>query len=663
MTGHERTTGPGRPSNTLEPWDDDRLAAAFSERYDRIPPHELVVATLVRLGETRRRPGWWPWADRAARGRLVAATGLAVVVVLIGVAVLPRASTGPTATATTGSTPTIARSDGTPYESVEPSPAVAGFAATVGDLPVRSVADASTLLADPALGDTELAFAGWYSASDLALPCPYQGPPASPIEIRCGDVRAGLASTAAPIFSADGTAIAGRADPAEVVPLQFVPPVDPLPGTSGPRSAMATTPQRIILIGHFHDERATRCPADERATCERTFVVDGTANVYGTLAHPYESSHAPTEATHLTAAQAANIARLRIFGDRVSGGYGTILSVGLQHGTDAPWFTAAQNADCLCPPTWFVRGYRVLLDGGADPRAPGTPVAGWLTVDDATGAVAGTMLIDVPVPATPFPYASAPAGFPATVGGLPVRTVADVVDPDRPRDDIGAPVAVAGWFTQLPIHPCPSIAAGVDTCNRETIVLAGTDKRLVTYGAGGFATVVPADGPVLNPVIVPGGASQPADRDGAPMPVVFIVHAGDRRTVVQGPNGPVGADTFVLDQVAWLDGGLQPPTVWIAPGLTPTRSATRILDEALDGKFMNPGTWVTSMSAVARRDLASVGMANVTLSPTDDPNAIVWVVRMVGQPPGTGEFGVSDGYGWAVIDDATLTEEGGWTSP
>lgn len=661
MTGDEPTTGPQGPSSTLEPWDDDRLAAAFGARYDRTPPHELVVATLVRLGETRRRPGWWPWADQAVRGRLVVATAVAVAVVLVGVAILPRTSTGPAATATS-SNPTLARSDPTPYESVEPSPAVAGFAAMVGDLPVRSVADGPSLLADPDLGDTELAFAGWYSASDIGrfARCAYVIH-TSPLERGCGALQAELAASPEPIFAPDGTELPARSRAS--LDLRFLRPVDEPKSAADPLASRVTTPQPIILVGHFHDERAARCTDLRRATCERTFVVDGIANIYGNLAAPYEASRPPTEATRLTAAQAANIARQRIWGDRVSGGYGTILSVGLEHGTDAPWFTAAQRADCLCPPTWFVRGYRVVLDGSTDPRAPGTPVAGWLTVDDATGTVAGTLLTDVPVPATPFPYASAPTGFPATVGGLPVRSAPDLLDPRRPTDEPGAPIAVAGWFTQLPIHPCPSIAAGMDTCNRETVVLAATDKRLLTYDASGFATVVPADGPVLNPAILPGGASPPADRDGAPMPVVFVVHAGDRRTVGQGPNGPVGADTFVLDQVAWLDGRLQPASVWIAPGLTPTRTAKRILDEALDGKFMNPGTWVTSMAAVPRRDLASVGMTNVTLSPTDDLNAIVWVVRMVGQPPGTGEFGVSDGYGFAVIDDATLTEEGGWTSP
>lgn len=499
----DRPGGPARPPTAPEPWDDERLTAAFSGRYDRPAPRDLTIATLERVAETRRRPRWWPRVDRPTRDRLVAAVAVVAVAAVVGVVALPRWSSrlGTTATGPagsgTGAVPTSGQE--TPYQSFEPSPAMAGFGAVAVDLPVRSVADVSVILANPGLGDTELAFGGWYSAGDLALGCQDQGEPASPIQIRCTDIHAWLSSTDRPILSANGS-FEQPANPADLLPLRFVFPMDPPQGEAGAGSWKVVTPRSVILIGHFHDERSSRCPADEQATCERTFVVDGIARATGELKDPSKSSTTTTTvAPRLTAVDAMRIAQARI------AGYGQILSVGLAQGNDAPWFTAARNADCLCPPTWFVRGYRTVLEGDPDPRSPGTPAAAWMTIDDATGAILGPLTTGVPAPATPFPFAPPPDGFPATIEGMPVRTVADVVDPSRLAEPPDHPIAVAGWFTQLPHHPCEATA----DCNRETVVLAGSDTRLVKYGPGGSYTLIQPDAPIMNPAILPGGATHP----------------------------------------------------------------------------------------------------------------------------------------------------------
>ncbi len=656
MTGDQRpetgagSSGPPRPSVAPEAWDDERLAAAFAGRYDRPAPHDLTIATLDRVAQIRRRPRWWPRFDRPTRDRLVAVVGVVAVVAVVGVVAQPWTSSRPgtTATGPAGSrtSPTSSPASSNPY--VEPSPAVAGFPTDVGGLTVRSITDATRLLAEPTLGDTELAIAGWYSASDLALPCPDQPAPASPVEIRCPDVHAWLSATDRPIMSADGS-LEQAVDPATLLPLRFVAPSEPLGGDGGPHHAMNTTPQQVVAIGHFHDERSSGCPADERATCEQTFVVDVLSSGYGTWFDRPTSVVEPAPTTRLSGAAALGLARDRL------GPYATVLQVGLELGSDPPWFRAKTAADCLCPPTWFVRGFRYLADGTTDPRPAGTPVASWLVIDDATGTISGPLAESIPPPATPYPFASPPDGFPTTIEGLPVRTVADVVDPGRVDRERDQPIAVAGWFTQLPLHPCEATA----DCNRETVVLAGTDKRLVTTAPGGVATLVPPDGPVLNPAILPGGASRPAVPMGTPLPAIFIVHAGDPRADRDGPGNPVGSETFVLDQVAWLNGKAQGPTEWIAPGLDPVESPTKILHDTAGGVLTAPDTWPISISAVLARDMATLG---VNADQDIAPDKVVWVVRLAGRMPREGGPPGPDGYGEVlVVSDEILSTH--WTSP
>jgi hypothetical protein len=380
---------------TAEPWTDQRLAAAFVDRYDRPAPREVTVATLERVRATARRPRWWPSLDRPTGRRLAAVVAALALVALVGLVALPRTSSEPAGSAATSARPSTSQApaQNTPYQSFPPRPAVAGFPAVVAGLQVRSIADARALLADPHVRDTELAVAGWYAASDLLLlGCRYADPPQSPIEIRCADLRTWLTDDGQPIVSSDGSVLK-IPDPARSLDLRFVPPVDPILSGTGPRNQQVTTPRPVVVVGHFYDERYSRCPAELLTTCEQTFVVDAVATSTGALDDPAATSAGRGEAGRLTASDAVEIARQRLAGS------GEVLAVGLAFGDDAPWFTPHPNADCFCPATWFVRGYWRLPPGTSDPRGPGTPVAGWLAVDDATGRVTGTLARDLPAPA------------------------------------------------------------------------------------------------------------------------------------------------------------------------------------------------------------------------------------------------------------------------
>jgi hypothetical protein len=612
-------------------WDDERLGAAFADRYDRPAPRDLDQETLRRVGETRRRPAWWPHIERRPQDRLVgAAVAVVAVVALVATVVLPRASSEPTGSAAVSSEPGNVASpgrDSPSLQAIRPSPFVDGFATDVAGLKVRPIGDVPRLLADPTVGDTELAIAGWYSASDLVLPCPYQAEPISAVEIRCPDVHAWLSATDRPILSPSGS-LDQATDPAGLLALRFIAPAEPVGGDGGPRVAMNTTPQAVVVVGHFHDERSARCPSAERLTCEQTFVVDVTSSAYGTLFDRPTSAIDPAPKTRLSAAEA-----LRLAQDRV-GEYATVLQIGLDLGSDPPWFTTKAGLDCLCPATWFARGWRYRPDGTTDLHPANTAVASWLVIDDATGTISGPLVDGIPAPtdaADEFQFAPPPDGFPTTIEGLPVRTVADIADPDRPRPlQEDTPIAVAGWFTQLP---------------DDTVVLAGTPERLVSYAPGGVASLVPSTGPILYPAVVPGGALPPPVQIATPIGAVFILR-----------DGPLD-----LEQVAWLNGAAQKPAEWIAPGLVPQRSAQQVLRETDGGAFIAPGTWPISISAVRFGDLATIGIASGQSGDPRDPDPIVWAVRMAGLQPGAP---TANGYGWTLVDDATGQDiEGAWTSP
>jgi hypothetical protein len=620
-------------------WDDDRLAAAFNDRFDRPAPRELLTITLERVRTTARRPRWWPTIDRSGWLRLASAgAAVALVVVLLQ----PGAGTTPVATPPppAASTPLDTGGQATPHESLEPTPIVAGFPVEIAGLHVLSVPEALAAFDSPTFGDTELAVIGWYTSRFDARFCPFVLPGDTPLIDRCGEFRAWLRSVAEGGDPSNPTSL-------PAIQPRFLSPVEPprneAAGTDA-GSLTIDTPRPLILIGHIHDDRATRCSAPERSACDATFVVDQVASEAGPE-DPFAAT-SPVMPTRLTAVQALEIAREAVDGT------GTVLTLGLEHGLDAPWFSSVVVDGVPAPATWFVRGYRALPAGTTDPRGAGTPVAGWLAIDDSTGKVTGALDASNPNrPSAGFTYASPPDGFPASIEGLPVRNLFDIVRPDRPSMPPGAPIAVAGWFSQLPLHPCPSAVAD---CNRETVVLAATDRQLVTYGSGGVAMISQPNGPVIHPVTLPGGPPPPAGgAGGSPRRAVFIVHQGDGRANAKRPGDAVDAQDFILDQVAWLDGKEQPPAVWIQGGIQPARSPGDPV--TIPGPRTHGPWWIISTAAVQAHDLPSIG------GPSGSGGTrIVWMLRATGSNPG-GSTGTGFGWGLIIVDDASGTVTIDWT--
>ncbi len=620
---------------TGDAWDDDRLSAAFVDQFDRPAPRELAALTLDRVRATRRPPRWMPDLDRVVVARLAAA---AVVIGLLGVIAWTNVDRTPVASLRPSVAPTAIASAS--VGSPPPSPDLAAFAPMVAGLPVRSVADATSLAEDSTTGDTELAIAGWYSADDVHLPCPYQLPPPSPIQARCTDpIRAWLGATDDPIIGSGGSGPSAAAS--DLIRLRILPPVD-LPAfgpAADPLSVLTPVPR--IVIGHFYDDRSTRCPADERATCDRTLVVDAFATATGTLltAPTYPMPNPP--ATQMTPADVMSRAQREI-------GSGLVLQVGLVFGNPIGWYWGQIDTACACPRTWLVRGFRRLGVSSVDPRSPGTAVAGWLAIDDDTGAISGTLTEDQP------PASSLPDGFPSTVDGLPVRTVADVTAPAGVGALPDEPIAVAGWLSQEPLAPCPS---GPDSsCNTDLAILSGTSGQIVSYASNGsLIERLPAE-PVIRPVVLPLG-TQPPPRtaDGHPLRVVLVLNQGGTDT-----PGSAGVPGFVLDQVAWLEGEVQGPATWSASTARPTRTADQVLRDLLAPLPSDAQTWVVSIGAVRQSELPSVGFSTSQRGYNDQ--AVVWAVRLVGADPVPGN-GWLPGWGTVIVDDASDATSWSWTSP
>ncbi len=316
----------------------------------------------------------------------------------------------------------------------------------------------------------------------------------------------------------------GSPTPARSLDLRFVPPVEPIRSGTGARQQQVTTPVAVVVVGHFYDERYSRCPAELLATCEQTFVVDAVATSTGVLNDPAATSAGRGEAGRLTASDVVEIARRRLAAS------GEVLAVGLAFGSDPPWFSPAPSADRPGPATWFVRGYRILSDGTTDRRGPGTPVAGWLAIDDAHGRGHRHARLTATRRRRRIPAALARARLPGDGRRSAGPTVVDATAAGRLRSRHGRAVAVAGWLTQLPLHPCPS-PVGCDLRARHG--RSSPDIRRASwssYGPGRIRRrlVQPAGAGPLSGDLLPGSPALPAAEPGRFAAASRPGHASER---------------------------------------------------------------------------------------------------------------------------------------
>lgn len=232
---------------TNDPWDDERLDAAYAARGELHPtPGDLTASTMaaIRSGARPAAVSRWP--------RVLAAAA-AVAVVLGGLAIAGLGSRGPNPGA---ATPSGAAGEATAAPAVSGSPAPSAPTEVAG-LPVISVSDAIAVR-DSGVDGRELAVRGWYQA--LPLPCPSMDPgPGSPIQPTCANTVSWLMQNEEDLGPQGSLQPTGPAIHADL---------------SGVTALTTPSPADVVVIGHFDDRRAAQCPADAEAACRDEFVVD-----------------------------------------------------------------------------------------------------------------------------------------------------------------------------------------------------------------------------------------------------------------------------------------------------------------------------------------------------------------------------------------------------
>jgi hypothetical protein len=273
-------------------WNDDRLRAAYADRFASPAPEgfsELVIAR-ARATPTRGRSMVPAWVGVIA----------AVLVVALGGGVLlwaRSAAPGPSPSGT-GIT-------------ASPDPSrVDGFPAEILGLPVISVSEAiARREAGPE--DTELAVRGWMS-NPPPISCPAQLEPPGPVELVCPDaIVSWLTEREEATWEVTPDGFRGR--PASGPALQPIFDVAAPRATSdgSGRSGLDPTPFRVVLVGHFDDHRSVLC--QDADACRRNFIVDARVWVEGAEAgREVVKLTEPAATTRLTADEAvAAVARVR----------------------------------------------------------------------------------------------------------------------------------------------------------------------------------------------------------------------------------------------------------------------------------------------------------------------------------------------------------------
>lgn len=206
------------------------------------PRAEIIEISNRRLtGSDEGRPGAHRGAsDGGSDGQLTrrrVATASAGLVVLAGLAVLVSQ----------------ANLLATPGPQVTPNPPSI-FPAQVAGLSVIGVDAANAQYVAGSTASNELAVGGWYTARETLAVC-------HEAYVPCGELwTTRLLSSATPLFASDGSSLP---QPAGVAALQtvFVTPVrkPDLPVRNPLGVHPAIDPTALVLVGHFHDDRAGEC--------------------------------------------------------------------------------------------------------------------------------------------------------------------------------------------------------------------------------------------------------------------------------------------------------------------------------------------------------------------------------------------------------------------
>ncbi len=588
------------------------------------PRAEIIEVTnrpLARLDETHaatfRAPSGGSSSERRSRRR--AAMAAAGLVLVLGLAALASRD----------------NLFALPPAHISPTPASI-FPATAAGLPVIRVDIANGDRSAGSIGAAELAVGGWYTAARSVATCQPSG---QPVGTCSGAWTARLLSTSAPIFVGAGTQPTVSPETSSLQPV-FVDPVSlPSLASSNPTGTAETIPPTpLVLVGHFHDDRAAQCSAGtaQSIVCDPAFVVDAVADLAGLVPAGQPTSAADT-GTQLTSSNVIAVIRSHL----QPGGF--VLDFG-----PVPWSTdrlsfSVVEPDPGGPPVdgrtvWLVRGY---LAGAAS----------WLAVDDGTGQAWGPLATPV-IPGPPAP------GFPTTIEGLAVHSVGQARAAPR---DLGGLVAIAGYLSndRAPEGCPPAPTSGKpNPCSDTHLAMIDQPGSILLPNDQTFMydLVIPPNTSSIRPLILPGTTAVDPWAGGGglvarvgPQAVVLIGQFGDPRApecAARPGGGSAGCDlSFVIDQVAWIRGVPQGPSVWTGSGLDVSNSPDEVA-RVVQGWLSAGGTsTIVSLTATAPADsLALSGIDQSNRSP-----GLLWIVRYT-----VAKAGLSVTSGYAIVEDGTL---------
>ena len=381
---------------TGRPWDDERLAEAYSVLAARPAPADLTDATLAATEKAHRsgrggRGFAWPtlrWPRAALAGSAIGLVAVAILVAGLALRSTPASS-----------------------------PAIGGLPKTVDGLTVETVSQALAAEAGGSpQGDGLIAVEGWLNP--MPLPgCPYESPHPA-LEDSCTSRKLLLTETRQELViietTSDSTTISANAPAAPYLYARELAGVsiDSLPGGDDTKPN-TYRPLQAVLVGHFHDARAAECGADQRASCDSAFVADQLAwldgrslgpNVWiggdstGAVLKPRLTTDGVVAALRSSLDPADAVVSMAVV---ALGDMTTITGQGLQ--------TPGDGAAIL----WYVR-----IAGPAPlfpPMAWGAGDSGWMVLDDAGGQLRGAGGWGfVPVATGSFP----PSPKPSLSGGL-----------------------------------------------------------------------------------------------------------------------------------------------------------------------------------------------------------------------------------------------------
>ena len=565
-----------------------------------------------------------PIGQRPARAFGAAAALLAVLGVIVFVGVSNRHPAGPLATPTA--------SAGPPASLGPPFPGAAA------GLPVISVDVAQSIAADASRDGEELAVGGFYTAVRLVESC---RPSLQPVGTCVSDWQAVLESQPDVRWSSDGVSHPITPGTTAITPV-FIAPTSPpaaiqiqSDNPGGPLEVVP--PARIVLVGHFHDDRLCAASPGPSTYCTSAFAVDGIADSSGAVTATEGQSQ--VDSTTRSALGIVAVIRSHI----VAGG--SVLTYGA-----LPWGTDASQPPYVEPSTdgppvdgravWLVRGY-VAGAAGSGTGPPAEALVSWMAIDDVTGQVWGPL--SMPAVAAPLR-----AEFPPTIDGLTVQTVATAV-PNGPTSH--GVIAVAGYLSNdRAVEGCPPAPTTdkPNPCSGTQLILVDQPGTILVPNDATFLYdfAVPADVPSIRPEILPGTTVDDPwhglDGIGAetsPWPVVMIGQFGDPRSPECAPRpggGNAGCDrSFVVDQLAWVGGAEFGPSVFTGSGVRPSHSAPDV-SAAVAGWFL-PLSQPAIVSMTSTLPADSAALTGVTLE--GRPKQLYWVVRVISiLPTGPGQL-------------------------